>query len=742
MTTPRDSLNTDTSRGAPRRWADRLSRHIGGARAWAGRAGDTAWNPAFLDNRPRPLRNAWRVLVALLVLIVLVWLLLFITKGRFLKSPFESITSSVSHRDVRAGGDFQLYFAPFSLKFRAENMRIANPEWAGKQPFFTASLIDTRINPFSLLLGPQRLTSLVLDKGRVDLRWNADGKRNNWSFGNPDSAGKPLDMPVIRRALIAGTQVEYRDPRLRLAVRINVDTIRTSRKGFDRAIRFSGNGSMRSRDFSLTGSMLSPNETLKGGGNRLTLDARAQSTHLNVQGTLPGATRIEGAQLHLTAKGRNIARLFDFIGVASPPTRNYSVRSRLTYLDDVWTFTRIDGDFGDSDVAGKLTVSEADGRVMLDGNLATRTLDILDAGPFVGYDPQRLEAQGASGAIRDVSGRPRVLPDAPLRLEAVQSFDANIHWTVQKMRADNLQISDIDLSFALDRGNMRLHPFTMNVAGGELDSDIAVSARALPVRSSFDIRLSPTPMGRLLANWGVEDSGTSGTVGGRLLLKGVGDTVHETLATSNGRIAIILPQGTMWARNAQLSELDIGTFIQKMFEKKLKDPVEINCGLIAFTVRDGVAAADPILIDTKKNVILGRGGFSFKTEALDMAVRADGKTFSLFSGQSPIGIDGYFADPAISPISGELAGRAGLSLGLAAFINPLAGVLSFIDPGDAKAAQCEPVLAGARASAQRTQEGGIRDDVGRGTTSKSENGSASSQEKANQRGDFLGRKRD
>src|SRR4029077_4420928 len=128
------------------------------------------------------------------------------------------------------------------------------------------------------------------------------------------------------------------------------------------------------------------------------------------------------------------------------------------------------------------------------------------------------------------------------------------------------------------------------------------------------------------------------------------NTVAKSLASSNGRIAVIIPAGTMWARNIQLSELDVGTFLTKMFAHKLKQPVQINCGLVAFTIRDGIAAADPILIDTKKNVIVGRGGFSFKTEALDMRIRADGKTFSLFSGQSPVGVEGYFAKPGIDVI--------------------------------------------------------------------------------------------
>src|SRR3546814_486320 len=205
-------------------------------------------------------------------------------------------------------------------------------------------------------------------------------------------------------------------------------------------------------------------------------------------------------------------------------------------------------------------------------------------------------------------------------------------------------------------------------------------------------------------------------------MAGFGDSVRESLATSNCRIAFILPQGTFWTRNIQLAELDSGTFVQKMFQDKLKKPVEINCGVIAFTVRGGIAAADPILIDTKKNVMLGRGGFSFRSEAIDMAVRADGKTFSLFSGQSPIGVAGYFAAPTIDPISDELASRAGAGLGLGLLASPVGLIIPFIDPGDAKAAQCGPVLAGATAAAQRTSKGKPRDDVGKGTTEKSEDG--------------------
>src|SRR5262249_11554425 len=191
-------------------------------------------------------------------------------------------------------------------------------------------------------------------------------------------------------------------------------------------------------------------------------------------------------------------------------------------------------------------------------------------------------------------------------------------------------------------------------------------ARRPAVFTDYDIRLSPTPLGTLFRGFGLEESGTTGTVKARIKMTGTGDSVHKSLSTANGRIAVILPKGTFWTRNVQLAELDVGTYVQKLIQEKLKKPVEVNCGLVAFTVRDGHAQADPILIDTTKNVIIGKGGFDFGDEAMDMSLRADAKTISLFSGQSPIGLDGHFASPKIHPISPQLLTRGGIGLGLGA----------------------------------------------------------------------------
>ena len=684
-----------------------------------------------------PLASAIAVVTTIIGLVILAWAILFVTKGRFLKHVFEHVASDLTHRQVRVGGDFQFYFDPIALKFRADGMTVSNPKWAGPTNFFSADKLDARIATFPSLFGKRRVNWLDLQNGHVDLQWDKAHRTNTWTFGEAGRTGKALELPLIRRALVNGTVLHYRDPKGQLAADIAIKTVRAEDTRFANAIRFAGTGRARGTPFTLSGALLSPNATVSGGRNQLQLHIAAVDTVADIAGRLPGATELDGADLRADVRGANLSDAFAVAGITAPDTRAYRLRASLTKHNDIWRFTHLNGRFGDSDLAGSLTIALTQPRMKVTADLVTHSLDIVDVGPFVGYNPSAA-AKGKAGIVREQGGHPMILPDAPLRVNALRNFDAGVRYKVGKVAGRHIPVSHVDLTLKLDDGLLKLSPLTFDVAGGHLASDILINARRNPVYTDYDIRLAPTPMGRLLGDFGVAEAGTTGTIKARVKMAGLGETVHQSLANSNGRIAIVIPAGTMWTRNAQLAELDVGTFIQKMFEHKLKKPVEINCGLIAFTVHNGIAAADPILIDTKKNVMLGRGGFSFKDEALDLRFRADAKTFSLFSGQSPVGVEGYFAEPRLDVISPQLIGRGAAAVGLGVAASPIAAILAFIDPGDAKAAACGPVLAGAHANAQRTTKGKPRTDVGNGTPAKSENGKQSRDQAKKQRKKFLG----
>ncbi|PTQ61813.1 hypothetical protein C8J26_0080 [Sphingomonas aurantiaca] len=692
--------------------------------------------PAAAQTR-RKRRIARNILIGIVAVIAAIWLVLYITKGRFLKHPFERIVGSMTHRTVTVGGDFQLYFAPFRIKFYAERFTLSNPDWASRPNLFKADKLDTRIAPLSLLFGKRRLYWLDLVNGAVDLEWNAAHTANTWTFSEK-KGGKPLEFPRIDVATVTGTTVRYLDPRMRVLANLEVADIRSVDATIGRAVGLKGTGRLRETPFTVTAQLLSPDATANRGQNKLVARMRAAGNVIDVAGTLPSIADIENVPLAVTARGANLSTLLGVIDVAIPNTRTYRLRGQLVKQGDEYRFTRITGIAGKTDLAGTLTITNGE-RIHLDSVLATKSLDIVDAAPFIGYNPDIVESKGAvAAAAATGAGAQRLLPNANLPIETMQIFDADLKWTIGVVRSKNIPISNVDLTLDLERGRLALSPLTFAMARGNVASDVVFDTRSRPSAVSYDIRLAPTPLGRLLKGYGLAEAGTTGTIKGRIELKGRGDSIHESLASSRGRIAFVMPSGALSVRNVQLAELDIGTFAQRMFQGKLKEPVQVNCGLIGFTVRGGVAAADPILIDTRKNVIVGRGGFSFRNEAVDLAFRADSKKFSLFAGQSPVGVGGMFAAPQLNVISKDLLARVGTGLGLALVATPVAGILAFVDVGDAKSTACGPVLAGATAQAQRTTKGQPRDDVGHGTTAKAEDGKPSTAEGKAQKKKFLG----
>ena len=676
--------------------------------------------PAVADGVGADLRRRrlWQIArnfaIGVVVAFATIWLVLFITKGRFLKGPFERTVASLIGRPVEIGGDFQLYFAPFDIKLLAEGLTVANPGWTTRPHLFTARRIDTRIAPLSLLFGKRRLRWLDLDGASLDLEWNDAHNANSWTFSS-GGGGEPFEMPIIDRAKLNSTALRYRDPQLDLLADLDFSSISSRESRIGEAVRFTGEGRIRQSGFTLRGQLLTPNATAAGGRNRLNLEAVAAHNRINMSGTLPSLADVEGVPLAVSARGRDVSELLGILGIVVPRTRAYQLKTTLVKRDTRYRFGGLTGRFGDSDIAGAFTINNGGERVHIDADLATGTLDIVDVAPFIGYNPDLVADRGYAAAARATGAAPaRLLPDATLRAEGLRAFDADVRYKVARLRSDSMPVTDVSLTVALDDGLLSLAPFGFTMARGTVTSDVRIDWRRRPARITYDFRLGATPMAQLLSGFGVAEAGTSGTVTGRVQLEGDGDTLHDSLATSRGRIAFVIPQGDLTTGNAQLSELDLGTFVQKMFEERLEEPVNINCGLVAFTVRRGVAAADPILIDTRKNVITGRGGFSFATEEMDLAFRADGKKFSLFSGQSPVRLGGYFSEPSLAVVSPELLGRVGVGLGLAVLAAPPAALLAFVDVGDAQGAACGPVLAGATAQAQRTRGGERRDDVGTG----------------------------
>lgn len=632
----------------------------------------------------RPFRIiGWVVLV--LLLLVAAYIYQYVTRGRFLRQTFLHHATELVGREVRIGGDFQLYLHP-NIHFVAENISIANPNWAKDKTLFDAKRVEAEISLWDLILGKQHVRTLLLAGSNIGLEQDKSG-RNTWTF----AGDKPFKVPPIDIAMVSGTMLHYVDDLRRADIRLQFGDLAAANKRVDAPLTFTGGGTAMRAPFTLRGSLSTPNSTVVGGRTTLALHAGAADSTIDVAGTLPGITVIDGADLRITAAGKNLQTPFKLLGVAVPSTRAYKLAANLTKTGSTFDLDNLSGHFGDSDIAGELKISRPDGkRLRMDGNLHTKSLNILDVGPLVGYSPEKLDAQGGTAAVTVVGGHPRVLPDAPLAVEGVKPYDAAIKYTADKVSTGTADIRRLALNFGLDHSKLTMSPLAFDLAGGRLTSDITINARVQPVATDYDIKLSQVPLNKLLTQFKIDESGTTASLRGRIQLHGLGDTVRKSLATSTGRIAVVFPKGTLWVRNIELIKLDVQNFLTAFLGQRLRKPRIINCGLVAFTVKNGIGQADPVFFDTNRANITGTGQISFVDESLDLSIRGRSKEFSLFSGQSPIGIKGYFAAPTVHPISKQLIARAGAGVGLGLLFPP-AAVLAFVDFGGAKNINCAPI---------------------------------------------------
>ncbi len=654
------------------------------------------------QTQPRPVRSpvwrrVWQTLAVIAVVLAGLYTYQYVTKGRFWQGTFERYVSKRAGRPVRVTGDFQLYLHP-DLKFHAEGLSVANPGWSHDPQLFTARTIDLDLSIWRLLFGEQRITHLLIDGGRLGLERDAQG-RNSWTFPG-DTA---LTIPAIDRADITDTRLAFIDALRRANIAIRFGDVSAANKRIGAPLAFAGSGTAYGAPFVLNGTLTTPDASIAGGRLGLKLHAEAVQTQIDVAGNLPGVTRIDDAPLDVTIAGRNLQAPGRLFGIVLPATRPYRLNAVLTKTGRDYQFAQMTGRIGSSDVAGDLRVTtpaDVTDRYRINGKVHSKVLDILDVGPLIGYSPEKLDAQGGKGAITTVGGHPRVLPDAPLAVEQLKFLDAHIDYTADHVRTGTVNIDAVTLGFYLENSRLDLDPLDLTLAGGQWTSVIRIDARQRPVTTDYDIRLAAVPLGKLLTSFKVEDSGTTATMRGRIQLHGLGDTLHKSLASANGRIAFVFPKGTFWVRNIELAKLDLQNFVTALIGKRLKKPTEIRCGLAAFTVRDGIGRTDPVLFDTTRATCTGVGQFSFADESLDLHLRGKSKEFSLFSGQSPIGIGGWFAAPSINPISGQLVTRAGAGIALGVVASPLAAVLAFVDFGTEKSNDCGPVLAAAPADAQ------------------------------------------
>ncbi len=651
------------------------------------RAGDA--EPPQTERRRR--RIAWTAGV-FTVLALVVAVLVAIWDWNWFRGPLAQMASDRMHRPVTITGNLNVNLFSWQPSATVGGVHVGNPTWAGPGNLADIDRIAVQIRLIPLFAGHLDMRLLEFDRPQVKLYRDAGG-RATWDFSDGAKPDEPLRLPPIRKFVIDGGQVNYRDDDRKLTFVGTVDA--KERLGEqNRGFQMTGDGTLNAQPFKLQVT----------GGPLLNIDrerpypfdaeVHAGQTYVTAKGAVPKPFDLATFYMNVTARGPDLSQLYGITGVPLPNTPPYDLRGRLSRSGHLYRIDGLGGRVGSSDLGGWLTVLGRPGsRPLLKADLHTKRLSFPDLGAFFGGAPKTgaVASPAQKAVAQKMVAEQRIFPDATLNFDRIRKLDADVTY-----KADAISKAPIDLTAAsahvkLNAGLLRAEPLSLDLPQGRISGWVQLDGRGKDAITDLDLRLSNARLEHFVTASFQGNQPFAGPLVGRLKLHGKGDSVHDAIGDAYGQALVVAPGGEIRQSLAELAGVDVIKGLGLLFAKDQRT-TPIRCAVADFDVKGGVASAEHIVIDTGPVLMTGNGVINLDQETLGFRLQGRPKKFQLVRLLAPISVSGPILHPKPSVEKGQAIGQGAAALALGAVLSPLAMILPFVDPGLAKDANCSALL--------------------------------------------------
>ena len=584
-----------------------------------------------------------------------------------------------------------------------------------------ADAVEIAIDLPQLLRQDIVLREVRLERPVVFLEQGADGRKNWLLDRNQQDEGARIR--IDRLTLDHGT-LGYDDAAQKTSIRSDISTSNT-RPGSTPGIAFGAHGQYKGLTLKARGSG-GPVLAMRDESTpySLKVDVTVGHTAVRAEGTITSLLKFSAMDMRLALGGDSLEQLFPLLGMAFPATRAYATQGRLLHNGRTWRYEKFSGRIGDSDIAGTLQVDTGGRRPAMKAELVSNLLDFDDLGPLIGSRPGSV-AQAAGEAAHSASdadldpvskrsapqsaqaatsapARGRVLPDLPFKTDRWNSVDAEVTLRAKTIhRAKELPLEDLVTHLSLRDSVLTLDPLNFGVAGGHLDAVISLDGRKDPIQAHARVRARQILIAKLFPT--VELSRTSiGQVNGEFDLAGKGNSVGRMLASSSGKVGLVVANGEI----SKMMMETVGLHLWEMLQLKITGDklVKLRCAVADFDVKEGTMQADALIFDTEVTTIVATGSIDLKDEKLDLTLNQNTKHTSPVALRSPIYVRGSFARPDVGVDKGRVAARALGAIGLGT-VNPLLVLIPLVDAGPGKDSDCGQLIRDAGASPDSKKRG-------------------------------------
>lgn len=656
----------------------------------------------------------------------------------FLNKPLENFAQHKLERSIKIEGPFQLRLIG-GIRLKAGGLWISAPQGFTEPNLVDAKEVQLRLryrDLWNIKPGdPYVIKAIKADHVEAHLTRHEDGK-STWQF-NKDPNDPIRPFPIIQALAIQQGQAYVSDQLTNADVLIDFSTDEGA-KNEHPVSKVAVHGDFREQKLKseLTTYGFLPIASQNKNSEPISSKGWLQygKMYMTFDGSvydLFGAPNIKG---HVTAEGPSLGDLGDLLSITLPHTTEFKVVAGVAKNPDGWQIALASARVGRSDLYGHFRYETLPEKNMLTGELKGKRFFLADLAPAFG-------AETAS----DAKPRERIFPDKPLDFATYNRMNAKVGIDIDYVdlgSAFKEPLTPFQADLQLNKNKLTLAKLYAKTADGSIAGNIFIDAHDQKITNPQELKDKNKPK----PDWGIDlavkdinlkkwltvsdarlakakaenksaEPYVTGSLNGKANLKGKGTSTAELLRSLNGDLSVFVNNGEISHLIVEALGLDIAQAVGLMV--KGDSNLKMQCAVLDFNANQGVLKPNVALVDTSVTTVLVDGKVDMGDEKLDLLVSAKPKNFSPFTVRSPIKVTGTFLQPKASPEAGPIAARVGGGI-LLAFINPLAAIIPFLDPGSSadkeERANCKQTLSELKQSVKKdqplqskTQEGKVQD---------------------------------
>ncbi|MGK2912598.1 MAG: AsmA family protein [Sphingobium sp.] len=508
----------------------------------------------------------------------------------------------------------------------ASGVTIPQPSWAGTGDLARIRNIRVKFSALSLLTGRMSVEAFDVSGATVTLIRDKTG-RESWTDGEKkEGEGR---RPAPSRLKVTDSRVIYRDAKRDRSFDLKVEA------DVRRGLTMQGTGLLKGNPVSITasGGAIAGDAADKPWPFRAEIKGRAVGARF--AGTMDRPLDVGHMTADATAYGNDLALVDVIIEAGLPGTQPVKLTAKVRRDSPDWTIKALTGTIGRSDIAGNATIRKRDGRTRIEGDVTSRRFDFSDLASDAGK---------ARGAAKRARVGDRLVPDTAIDLKSVSKTDGRLTLRVGTLLwPGSSPFRSLRATLSLEQSRLVLDPLELGLTRGRFVGKLTVDQRA-------GEGIAPTPLLTLAMN--VRDArlidffptaAIDGKLAGKLRLAGRGTTIRSAIAQSSGVIALVARDGTIPARTASLLGQDIG----RGLTTDKDELATLRCIVTRLDVHDGLAQANPVVIDTTRALTRASGTINLKTEEMALALSGAPKTRSVLRLSGAVPIRGTIKSPSI-----------------------------------------------------------------------------------------------